>query len=234
MRISASLARSDRASRASQPNTRSTARYANRSDTSAEAARQRAIAQPDTELVLPCPEVKHQVNNSDAVSGTHSAARSATKLDITEQEIYDYLSRIAFGSEKLDDVFPEEAIVPIPLYATANLLLTFSPGEKHWWEYLDQVWDAAETAERTSLTVLPALMLRARKQPTQAPESWVPPCGDRHADGALEAMSSSDDATLVECTAASAEARSAVALIRGTQHSQPAGRLGCNSRGDRP
>ena len=94
------------------------------------------------------------------------AARSATKLEITEQEIYDYLSRIAFGSEKLDDVFPEEAIVPIPLYATANLLLTFSPGEKHWWEYLDQIWDATETADRTSLTVLPALMLRARKQPT--------------------------------------------------------------------
>jgi hypothetical protein len=96
------------------------------------------------------------------------AARSATELDITEQEIYDYLSRIAFGSEKLDDVFPEEAIVPIPLYAAANLLLTFSPGEKHWWEYLDQIWDAAETAERTPLTVLPALMVRARKQPMQA------------------------------------------------------------------
>jgi hypothetical protein len=91
------------------------------------------------------------------------AARSATELDITEQEIYEYLSRIAFGSEKLDDVFSEEAIVPIPLYATANLLLTFSPGEKHWWEYLDQIWDAAETADHTSLTVLPALMLRARK-----------------------------------------------------------------------
>jgi hypothetical protein len=34
-----------------------------------------------------------------------------------------------------------------------------------WWEYLDQIWDAAETAERTSLTVLPALMLRARREP---------------------------------------------------------------------
>ena len=42
--------------------------------------------------------------------------------------------------------------------------LEFSPEEKDWWEYLDQIWEAAETAERTSLTVLPALMLRARKQ----------------------------------------------------------------------
>ena len=99
------------------------------------------------------------------------AARSVTKLDITEQEIYDYLSRIVLGSEKIDDVFLPEAVVPIPLYATANLLLTFSPGEKHWWEYLDQIWDAAETADHTPLTVLPALTLRAHKQQIQTRES---------------------------------------------------------------
>ena len=92
------------------------------------------------------------------------AARSATELDISEEEIYEYLSRVALGSENLRDVFSEEGLVTIPLYATANLLLTFRPKGKHWWEYLDQIWDAAESAERTSLTVLPALMLRARKQ----------------------------------------------------------------------
>jgi hypothetical protein len=53
-------------------------------------------------------------------------------------------------------------------YATANLLLTFCPQDKEWWEYLDQIWDAAQTADRTPLAVLPALMLRARKHPTQA------------------------------------------------------------------
>ena len=52
----------------------------------------------------------------------------------------------------------------LPLLIMANLLATFRPREKHWWEYLDQIWGAAETADRTSLTVLPALMLRARKQ----------------------------------------------------------------------
>jgi hypothetical protein len=96
------------------------------------------------------------------------ASESETELDISEQEIYEYLSRVALGSEKLDDVFSDEGIVPIPLYATANLLLTFRPRDEHWWEYLDQIWEAAETAERTSLTVLPALMLRARRRPTQA------------------------------------------------------------------
>jgi hypothetical protein len=93
------------------------------------------------------------------------ASESATELDITEQEIYEYLSRVALGPQKLDDVFSIEGLATIPLFATANLLLTFSPGEKHWWEYLDQIWEAVE---RTSFTVLPALMLRARRESSSA------------------------------------------------------------------
>ncbi len=95
-----------------------------------------------------------------------NAAESVTRLDISEHEIYEYLSRVALGSEKLDDVFSADGIATVPLYGTANLLLTFCPHDKDWWEYLDQIWGAAETAERTNLTVLPALMLRARKPST--------------------------------------------------------------------
>lgn len=94
------------------------------------------------------------------------AAQAVTRLDITEPEIYEYLSRVALGQEKLDDVFSVEGLATVPLFATANLLLTFCPRDKQWWEYLDQIWDAAEAAERTSLTVLPALMLRARREST--------------------------------------------------------------------
>jgi hypothetical protein len=95
-----------------------------------------------------------------------SASKSATKLDIDESDICEFLSRVALGQEKLDDVFTMPKAGMLPLLVTANLLATFRPREKHWWEYLDQIWDAAETAESTSLTVLPALMLRARKQST--------------------------------------------------------------------
>ena len=89
-----------------------------------------------------------------------SAAQSVTRLDITEQEIFAYLSRVALGPDKLDDVFSTEGVATIPLFATANLLLTFCPRDKEWWEYLDQIWDATETAERTSPAILPALILR--------------------------------------------------------------------------
>jgi hypothetical protein len=95
------------------------------------------------------------------------AAKSATHLDISEQEIYQYLSRVALGSERLDEVFSQEGIGTIPLYATANLLLKFGPRDMEWWEYLDQIWDAAGTADRTSLTVLPALMIRAHQASTR-------------------------------------------------------------------
>jgi hypothetical protein len=91
------------------------------------------------------------------------AAVSVTRLNLTEQEIYEYLSRSALGNEKLDDVFSVEGLMSIPLFATANLLMTFCPREKEWWEYLDQIWDAVEAAERTSLAVLPALTLRAHR-----------------------------------------------------------------------
>jgi len=96
-----------------------------------------------------------------------NASKSATGLVVSDEEIFQYLSRVALGSETLDDVFSVEGIAMVPLYATANLLLTFCPPEKDWWEYLDQIWDAAETAERTSLSILPALMLRSHKESTQ-------------------------------------------------------------------
>lgn len=92
-----------------------------------------------------------------------TAAGSVTRLDITQEEIYEYLSRVALGAEGLNDVFSLQRSGTIPLYATAKMLLAFCPRNKDWWEYLDQIWAATETAERISLFVLPALMIRAHK-----------------------------------------------------------------------
>src|ERR1700744_2308935 len=46
-----------------------------------------------------------------------NAAESVTQLDITKEEIYEYLSRVALGPEKLDDVFSVEGIATVPLFA---------------------------------------------------------------------------------------------------------------------
>jgi hypothetical protein len=61
-----------------------------------------------------------------------NASRSATHLDVTGEEIFRYLSRAALGPEKLDDVFSDEGLITIPLYATANLLLPGGAGRPPW------------------------------------------------------------------------------------------------------
>jgi hypothetical protein len=94
----------------------------------------------------------------------HNASQSATRLPITEEVIFEFLSRVALGNEYADDVFSAEGVGLVPIYTTANLLLAFFPKDKHWFEYLDQIWNAAEVADRISAEVLPALMLRVRKQ----------------------------------------------------------------------
>jgi hypothetical protein len=94
----------------------------------------------------------------------HNASQSAARLPVTEDHIFEFLSRVALGKEMLDDVFSPGGAGVVPIYATASMLLTFFPEGKHWFEYLDQIWNAAEVAARISTDVLPALMIRARKQ----------------------------------------------------------------------
>ena len=62
----------ERVSKASQPSTRSTARYANRSDTGTDSARSRGLAQPNAELGLHWSDTRHQVSGRDKIVGTHT------------------------------------------------------------------------------------------------------------------------------------------------------------------
>lgn len=62
-----------------------------------------------------------------------------------------------FGGKFVDDIFPMERAALVPLFTAANLLSMYRPVEKHWWEYLDQIWDAYEAAGKLSAVVLPAL-----------------------------------------------------------------------------
>jgi hypothetical protein len=107
------------------------------------------------------------------------AVQSVTRLDISEDEFFAFLSRVALGPELLDRVFPAERAGIIPVYAAANLLLKFGPQEMSWFEYLDQIWDAAEATERIKPTVLPALAVRVWAPAKHTAPSREP---SRHAD----------------------------------------------------
>lgn len=85
-------------------------------------------------------------------------------LNLAEDDVRAYLSRTVLGGEPLEDVFPAETASVLPLLITASLLASYRPADRHWWEYLDQIWDAAEAAERTDKAILPALILRVGRE----------------------------------------------------------------------
>jgi hypothetical protein len=94
----------------------------------------------------------------------HNAASAETRLDLSESDIYNYLSRGVLGFENLDEALGSvEAAASLPVLITASMLFTFRPQGQTWWEYLDTIWNAVNAAEGIDLPVFPALMLRVRR-----------------------------------------------------------------------
>jgi hypothetical protein len=105
----------------------------------------------------------------------HTAA-TTTRYELSQEDIYEYLSRAALGGELVNDVFaPPEVAFTLPLLITGRLLVAFGPRDKEWWEYLDTIWNAVNFAESADLTLLPALMLRFYRGRAHGPEKIPPP-----------------------------------------------------------
>lgn len=91
------------------------------------------------------------------------AADNSTDYDLDTSAVLAFLSRVVFGPDKLDQVFPDLAVsTTLPVLTTAQILLSFRPREKHWWEYLDMIEGSMEQAAALDPAVLPALMFRVR------------------------------------------------------------------------
>jgi hypothetical protein len=90
---------------------------------------------------------------------------SSTDYELSQQDVYDFVFRMALAGEDMNDVFPApEVDIKLPVLITAQLLLGFrAPTEMALWEYLNSVWTAINKAEYTDLSVLPALMLRSQR-----------------------------------------------------------------------
>jgi hypothetical protein len=94
------------------------------------------------------------------------ASATTTRFDLDESAVFDFLSRVVFGADKLDQVFPDLAdSTTLPVLATARILVSFRPQylrDKEWWDYLDVIEGASEQATALDPAVLPALMFRVR------------------------------------------------------------------------
>jgi hypothetical protein len=95
--------------------------------------------------------------------GSANIGEIVKRTGLTADDAFEYISRVALGFEPLEKVFPDpEKISRIPFLVASNILATYAPRERHWWEFLDVIENALEKAWVTDLNVLPALMLRAR------------------------------------------------------------------------
>lgn len=96
------------------------------------------------------------------------AAETTTTFELSETQISEFLSRVVFGADKLDQVFADLGVsTTLPILATARILVAFRPHrarDQNWWDYLEVIEKALEAAPAIDLSVLPALMLRSQRQ----------------------------------------------------------------------
>jgi hypothetical protein len=86
-----------------------------------------------------------------------------TEVQLDQADVYDYLSGAALGFKPLPEALGDEvSAATLPVFITGSMLFTFKPKGQEWWDYLDQIWGAYETAETVDVSVLPALQVRAR------------------------------------------------------------------------
>jgi hypothetical protein len=91
-----------------------------------------------------------------------NTVREETRLELGEEDVYDYLSGAALGFRPLAEAFgSDEAAALLPVLITASMLFTFRPKERKWWEYLDQIWNAYEVADRIDASAFPAVQVRS-------------------------------------------------------------------------
>jgi hypothetical protein len=99
------------------------------------------------------------------------AAETTKEFELDKSAVFEFLSRVVFGSEQLTAVFPDLAVAgSLPVLATARIIVSFRPHElrgKYWWDYLDVIEGATEAAMTVDPALLPALMFRTRKEQSE-------------------------------------------------------------------
>lgn len=92
-----------------------------------------------------------------------SAVKAEKRLNLAEEDVYNYVARVVFGFQPLEKVFTDanEAIFAAILI-TGSLLLTFCPRSKNTvWEYLDEIEAATEAAAAMQPYMFPAVIYRS-------------------------------------------------------------------------
>jgi hypothetical protein len=93
------------------------------------------------------------------------AAAAGLGFDLTEDDARACLSRAVLGFEPLIEVFPDPAkLASVPIFAAAALLVSYRRHGTDWWDYLNTIETALETAAPLPEDVEPALLLLSRRK----------------------------------------------------------------------
>jgi hypothetical protein len=97
-------------------------------------------------------------------------ASASDDYALQEQDVYDYISRMALRGEMMNHVFPGSDVdVRLPVLITAQMLLDYRhPNGMDIWEYLDTIWNAFNAAEHADMSILPALLIRQKREQAAA------------------------------------------------------------------
>jgi hypothetical protein len=105
----------------------------------------------------PTPASMRRIAGALATTGA-----TAKRLQLDAEEVHSYLSRVVLGSERMEDVIPDEPqFTRLPVIVAQRALAVLSPKEMVIWEYLDQIESAIEVASALDASVLPAAIMRA-------------------------------------------------------------------------
>jgi len=108
-------------------------------------------------------------SQTDVRKIAHLAASSSSRYDLNEQDVYDYIARMALAGERMDEVFTGRQVdIRLPVLITAQILAAFCPRGVTVWEYLDTIWNAFNVAENADMSVLPALLIRQKRDQAAA------------------------------------------------------------------
>lgn len=79
---------------------------------------------------------------------------------VTADEIGAYLSRVVLAGEPLSVFDDQKKAAVTPVFALADLLVTFCGQHQDQWDYLDEIWAGVEAADQAPPAVLPAMVFR--------------------------------------------------------------------------
>jgi hypothetical protein len=115
----------------------------------------------------PVPPSVLRIANALATIGS-----AVKRLRLDPEQIHAYLSRVVLGTDRMEDVIPDEPqFTRLPIIVAVQALAVYCPEELEIWDYLDRIQTAvAITTAMDPSVLLPAIVLCAHLAELRTPE----------------------------------------------------------------